>query len=142
MRLPFALLLLVGSAFAQVPEPAARTSFFHDQTQMTAAGFAMTMRVADLAQTIYHMDQSSVYDGTVYHGRETWLPTQNKGVISAALLGSGVLTTFGQYRLYRNGHKRTAIAVQLISAAVSGLAISRSFHSTYTVEPRKMRAPR
>jgi len=137
MRLLCSFLLLTGLAVAQLPENASASDFFHDKTQMSATAFAMTVRIADLGQTMHHLDQSTWYAGTEYHGRETWLPTQNKGLISAALLGSGALTTYGQFRLYRSGHKRTAIAVQIISSAISGIAIYRSFHSTYTVAPAK-----
>lgn len=132
MRLLCVSLLLTGLAIGQVPETATASDFFHDRTQMRTAALAMSLRAADLGQTMHHLNQSTWHAGREYHGRETWLPTQNKGLISAALLGSGALTTYSQFRLYRNGRKRTAVVVQIISAAISGVAIYRSFHSTYT----------
>jgi hypothetical protein len=137
VRLLCSFLLTTGLAVAQFPESPTASDFFHDKTQMNAAAFAMTLRAADLGQTIYHMDQSTLYAGKEYHGRETWLPTQNKGLISIAVMGSGALSTYGQFRLFRTGHKRTAVALQLVSAAISGVAIYRSFHSTYTVAPAR-----
>ena len=137
MRLLCAILLFTGFAVAQLPEAPTASEFFHDKTQMSAATLAMTLRAADVGQTIYHLNQSTWYAGHEYHGREDWLPTQNKGLISAALLGSGVATTYAQFRLFRSGHRRTAVAVQVISAAISGVAIYRSFHSTYTVPTTK-----
>lgn len=137
MKLLYALLLMTGLSFAQLPDAPSTADFFHDKAQVSAAAVSMTLRVADLSQTIHHLDQSTWYQGKEYHGRETWLPTQNHAAIAAALLGSGLLTTYGQLRLYRSGHKRTAIAVQMVSSAISGVAIYRSFHSTYTVSARK-----
>lgn len=131
------VLLLTGIGWSQTIEAPSASDFFHDKAQMSAAALGMTMRAADLGQTMYHLNQTTWYEGKAYHGRETWLPTQNKGAISLAILGSGALTTYGQFRLYRAGHTRMALAAQLISAGVSSVAIYRSFHSTYTVPPRK-----
>jgi hypothetical protein len=132
-------LLLASVSFAQLPqapglEPT-RSDFFHDRAQMSVAAGAFALRAIDLGQTMYHLNRTVWVDGKAYHGRETWLPTQNKGVIGVALLGSGALTTFAQYKLYRGGHKRMAIATQLVSAAISGAAIYSSMHSTYAVGP-------
>ena len=137
MRLLCTVLLLSGFGWSQIIDAPSASDFFHDKTQMNAAALGMTLRAVDLGQTIYHLNQTTWYEGKAYHGRETWLPTQNKGAISLAILGSGALTTYGQFRLYRAGHKRMAFAAQLISAGVSSVAIYKSFHSTYTVPLRK-----
>lgn len=131
------LLLLTGMSWAQNVDTRSAPAFFQDRPQMSAAGVAMTLRAADLGQTLYHLGQTTWYEGRVYHGRETWLPTQNKAAISAAVVGSGLLTTYGQYRFYRAGHPRLAMLTQVISAGVSSVAIYHSYHSTYTVTQRK-----
>ena len=137
MRYVCILLLLTSMAQPQEPEPAGRMPVQSDRTQLTLAVAGMTLRAVDLGQTMYHLNQTTWYAGKAYHGRETWLPTQNKAAISVAVLGSGVLTTYGQYRLYRSGHKRLAILTQVISIGVSSAAIYRSFHSTYPVPSAK-----
>ena len=137
MKLFCIFLLLTGCAWTQTIDAPGASTFFHDKAQMGAAALGMSMRAIDLGQTVYHLNQTTWYEGKAYHGRETWLPTQNKGAISVAILGSGALTTYGQYRLYRAGHKRMAVAAQLISAGVSSVAIYKSFHSTYTVASRR-----
>lgn len=136
MKLFFTFLLLTGCAWTQTIDAPSSSTFFHDKAQMGAAAMGMSLRAIDLGQTVYHLNQTTWYEGKAYHGRETWLPTQNKSAISVAILGSGALTTYGQYRLYRAGHKRMAIAAQLISAGISSVAIYKSFHSTYTVSSR------
>lgn len=137
MRFLFAVLLLSAIGYAQSSETPNASDFFHDRAQISAAALSLSLRVADLTQTMYHMNQSTWYEGKRYSGRETWLPTQNKGLISAALLGSGALTTYAQFRLYRSGRKRAAVLTQIVSSGISGVAIYRSFHSTYTAPGKK-----
>ena len=137
MKLLCTLLLFTRIGWTQTVDAPSASEFFHDRAQMRAASLGLTLRAVDLGQTIYHLNQTTWYEGKAYHGRETWLPTQNKGAISVAVLGSGVLTTYGQYRLYRAGHKRLALTAQLVSAGLSSLAIYKSFHSTYAVSSVK-----
>ena len=136
MRLICAFFLLVSFAKAQFPEAPSSSSFFHDRAQMSAVAVGFAAHACDLGQTFYHMDHATWIDGKAYYGRETWLPTQNKGAISAALLGSEAMTTYVQYRFYRSGHPRLGIFTQYLAAGVSGTAIYSSFHSKYGVAVR------
>lgn len=133
MKVLLSLVLLVGVAYGERPEEPALGKFLHDRAQMTAATAGFCIHAVDLAQTMHHLDHTTWYEGRAYHGREEWMPTQNKFAISTALLGSAALTTLIQYRLYRAHHPRLAIFGQVLSSAVSGAAIYSSFHSKYTV---------
>lgn len=133
MKILGAFFLLAGLAWAELPDaPPTPVNFAHDRIQMSAALAGGLLHLCDLGQTIYHLDQTTWFHGKAYHGRETWLPTQNQGVIAASLLGSAAATTVVQYRFYRGGHPRLAVATQVISGAISAAAIYSSFHSKYT----------
>lgn len=132
------LVLYCGTAVSAEPMPTAPTpeliatankrpqpalsfrDFLHDRDQMTAFGLAFGAKSFDLGQTLWHRANCQRF-------HEDWMPMQTPAGISLGVLGSEAGATFLQYRLYSSGHKRLAIATQILSGGASAVAIAYSF---------------
>lgn len=122
-------------AAAKTPDrPLTFRDFLHDRAQMSAFGVGFSAKSFDLGQTLWHR-------ANYQHFHEDWMPAQGPAGITLSVLGSEAGATFVQYRFYKAGHKRLAIATQLLSGAASALGSAYSFRHARIIHLPASSAP-